>query len=588
MFLKKYGASGRFQFDEIYSCLQKAMRRCELELSLEMVKEFRDYPNALKKRVVYCCCEDCPNLYLIRDIYNTKPEIDKLIQFVPIICNHVKCREVILSFRAACQERKLKSLINVEDDDVITMCRKVFTRLCENGNDVNEVLKWFIDNIEEFGDKSWKIIQISNFINKCRTVIFTLIAFLKIEYVSVEDYRGFDKRVMMSKKMVEDVLSFKFNDKFDVLPIWVYDKHVHNAPANQKSYEFFINNIVLIPRMPKTEWERRGEELYIETNKASGEYITNDEKKLKKSVMMTTDEVEQSMKPMMTTNDEKKPKKSMMTTTTPTNDNEQPITPTNEIMTTTNQVRISSTDNVPDVLNHEDVELIQVQCITARYKPRTYFMKLKGSGVRYDYILKGPFRTQHEIDEILLSDKLKTLFDLNSPNSKQITFNGDGMFIVGSNWIDVNDPVETITRTTKLETNVTVYNGDISVYDSKRKLSSYSVNVQLELLKILFFRKMIGTNDTCARNIIVSELGVCSIDDPALFSYQTAFMWKVPVSNQTLKNDFKKCLKNNWNEVKTYIEDCKELLMTTSGEVEDTTPMVEMCDELLNINNWHW
>ena len=278
----------------------------------------------------------------------------------------------------------------------------------------------------------------------------------------------------------------------------------------------------------------------------------------------------------------------MMMTTTPTDDNEQPITPTNENMTPTNEVRISSTDNVPDMLNREDVDLIQVQCITARYKPRTYFMRLKGSGVRYDYILKGPFRTQHEIDEILLSDRLKTVFDLNSPCSKQITFNGDNMFIVGSNWIDVSDPVETITRTTKLETNVTVYNGNISVYDSKRKLSSYIVNVQLELLKILFFRKMIGTNDTCARNIIVSELGVCSIDDPALFSYQTAFMWKVPVSNQTLKNDFKKCLKNNWNEVKTYIEDCKELLMTTTDEVEDITPMVEMCDELLDISNWHW
>ena len=81
MFLKNKGASGQFTFDIIYSCLQKSLRRNDYELSIEMVKEFRDYPNALKKRLIYICCEDLPNLYLIQDILVVVQHTETLHQF---------------------------------------------------------------------------------------------------------------------------------------------------------------------------------------------------------------------------------------------------------------------------------------------------------------------------------------------------------------------------------------------------------------------------------------------------------------------------------------------------------------------------
>jgi len=57
MLLKKKGFSGKINFDVIYSAIQKFMRRNEFENALDMSKEFKEYPNALKKRLIYCSVE---------------------------------------------------------------------------------------------------------------------------------------------------------------------------------------------------------------------------------------------------------------------------------------------------------------------------------------------------------------------------------------------------------------------------------------------------------------------------------------------------------------------------------------------------
>ena len=64
MFLKKKGLSGKYQLYVIYLSLQKFMRRNELENALEMWKEFKEYINALKKRLIYCSVEDWPDMNL--------------------------------------------------------------------------------------------------------------------------------------------------------------------------------------------------------------------------------------------------------------------------------------------------------------------------------------------------------------------------------------------------------------------------------------------------------------------------------------------------------------------------------------------
>ena len=86
MFLIKKGYSGKYQFDVIYSALQKFMRRNEFENALEICKEFKEYPNALKKRLIYCSVEDCPDMNLINDIFNTEPKNEK-INKIKVISN---------------------------------------------------------------------------------------------------------------------------------------------------------------------------------------------------------------------------------------------------------------------------------------------------------------------------------------------------------------------------------------------------------------------------------------------------------------------------------------------------------------------
>ena len=49
MFLRKYGSSGKYTFDIIYSALQKSLRRNDINLAMQMAYEFKEYPNALKK-----------------------------------------------------------------------------------------------------------------------------------------------------------------------------------------------------------------------------------------------------------------------------------------------------------------------------------------------------------------------------------------------------------------------------------------------------------------------------------------------------------------------------------------------------------
>lgn len=70
-FLSLQSSNPRFHFDEVFSCIQKSIRRGDEELVTEMCKCFRAYPNVLRKRLIYVAVEDCPDFKLIYDIYLT-------------------------------------------------------------------------------------------------------------------------------------------------------------------------------------------------------------------------------------------------------------------------------------------------------------------------------------------------------------------------------------------------------------------------------------------------------------------------------------------------------------------------------------
>lgn len=142
------------------------MRRNEFENALEICKEFKEYPNALKKRLIYCSVEDCPDMNLINDIYNTEPKIEKLIPYVKIICNHIKCREAFYTFYyCAAKGTMIKEELNIKDD---FNNEKNFLVAKEKFDKIFSFYQKYYPNIE--------LKKIYKFINNNRCFIYALVA----------------------------------------------------------------------------------------------------------------------------------------------------------------------------------------------------------------------------------------------------------------------------------------------------------------------------------------------------------------------------------------------------------------------------
>ena len=250
MFLRKQGASHRFTFDEIYSCLQKSLRRNDEKLAIEMGYEFAEYPNALKKRLIQNCAEDCPDLNLMLDIFNTPSELPKLMTFIPIICNHTKCRTGLYAMRIACEMDYVFDELDLENDDLIMLSRKLYTHICQKREE--EFINTFQQKYKQF-----PLMKLYKFINKSITFFYCLNVWNSYQWMH-EDYYP---------------RPFKFDENKQFgpllkLPNYIYDKHVHSSPANQRTYQFFIANCILKPIHDgiESEIDKEGKRIYLETN----------------------------------------------------------------------------------------------------------------------------------------------------------------------------------------------------------------------------------------------------------------------------------------------------------------------------------
>ena len=182
------------------------------------------------------------------------------------------------------------------------------------------------------------------------------------------------------------------------------------------------------------------------------------------------------------------------------------------------------------------------------------------------------------MEEYVNSDKIKKLLDMQNLN---IQIENDNLIM--KNVISI-DPKNTIVKTSKLESNVNIYNGEHYHYNHK-KLDQLNNEELTQLFQILLFRKIIGAKDTCERNIIYINNKLYSIDDPMLFK-ETDFIWKKPLS-QELKQKYFEKLKNNFEKIKDFIKkaepiikECKEL----SKKEKDF--MIKELNIYNNLNNW--
>ena len=268
-FLRKQGASGNYTFDVIYSAFQKLMRRNDVDTCIELAKEFKEYPNALKGRLLYNVAEDICDLNLLISIYDTDADINELIKFIPVCCNHVKCREGLYAFRIACEKELNFEEFN-EKDDLLTAMTKLRTKI--KTNKVDEVIDYY-----ELYYNCDCLKKIFKYMKENRTFLYSLVVYDKLEYTH-------------EKFTIPNDIKFDINNIKQIkFPKFVFDKHTAIGKRNPETsdYSFFIDNLILSPRHTEeeTEIEIEGKRLYKESNKSTGEFLAPIEFKKKKDIL---------------------------------------------------------------------------------------------------------------------------------------------------------------------------------------------------------------------------------------------------------------------------------------------------------------
>lgn len=145
------------------------------------------------------------------------------------------------------------------------------------------------------------------------------------------------------------------------------------------------------------------------------------------------------------------------------------------------------------------------------------------------------------------------------------------------------DYIDFIIKSSKLESNVAIYSGSIHELDHKH-FDEYSDNIKLEVLKNLYFRKLIGTNDTVSRNFVVipEQNIVASVDDPVLL-VETPFMFKTRITNIKVRRMFEQSDRTFTGEINEFIASCKCRISESNDEQINQNVkqfIVKMCDEL--------
>ncbi len=237
--------------------------------------------------------------------------------------------------------------------------------------------------------------------------------------------------------------------KFDKLPFWVYDKHVSGG---NKGYKFFFDySLVVNENIYGVKGDKYAEEcmkVYLDDEKNLG----NGKTKILYNMWKNNEDI--------------------------------------------HKIKIPGYYNI-----------IQTQLITSKGKPHTYYATSDKDNKKY--VLKGPM-TFDMRKQVMRSEKIKINLGLNHLNVEFIN-------IFDENWMKMDclldyDYDKKELKTSKLEENVYIYNGD------NCNINFDDINEEnfMEIFRNYLFRLVVGTNDHCCRNFITDGNNVYSIDDHCL------------------------------------------------------------------------
>jgi hypothetical protein len=172
----------------------------------------------------------------------------------------------------------------------------------------------------------------------------------------------------------------------------------------------------------------------------------------------------------------------------------------------------------PILSNYTDV--LQTQLITEKDKPKSWFATREG----IQYVVKGPI-PREERDQCMKSQRFKEL--LGVPHTYMYE---DGEYLIQRCLGDYT-ALQTEIRSSRWEKRIRVPTQHQGAWsETYFNQGSLHPSLALSLLEGLLFRKIMGTNDTCAQNFVVYNDIVYCIDDRSM-DRELPYMWKGPVKN---------------------------------------------------------
>ena len=526
MFTKnKYGAGMQFRFSEILSALRKSLQRGNLDLAVEMAKEFRDYPGVLQRTLVRCCCEFCPNIFLVRDIQKAKPKILHLLEFIPAICLHVKCQEAVMGFRVACEGPHNFEPFSPEDNDLLTLLTKCYTSLCQHDMCMDKILEFF-GTIAPSTVNVWSLYVATS---KKFSILYLLCTWKCIPYVTDPNYK---------KPSIYDYYENGINlNDFPIvkLPTYVYDRSVLPPTHKNSSNEFYLRNLVLYPRMPKTELELEGERLLLSSNRRIMSFI----RPILQCKKLIVDG--EGRGKVVDGND-------------PVNANGNAAGNHSANAHVKIDVKVDGNEYSNDSVNVDgnnsvnNLNLIQIYLQRKKHYAKVFYCDLNHNG-KFEYILKGPYIFKNYITTRLLADYLKKKVGLTSLDSTLVDYNSE-YYILSKNFVYVNP--ESIEFRKGVNDAGQVYSGERYWFYNHRIVHLTSEQI-IDLFKILAFKKAIGTKDVDHTSILLHEDKLFSVGDD-LMCKDRKYMFTFAFRSERLTKTYKKELKKIFPTINEFIQ----------------------------------
>jgi hypothetical protein len=528
---------------DAYSAFQKYVRRGDVDAALYWGAQIgRPYPNALKKRLLQHAMEDVGHIGFAFALLKIKPTWDVLRTWIVLLTSMPKTRAAAWLNRVAvdfvCDPSLASTLVVKTAAEALCMHRdekktelealygKEAMKLYKEIN--NEVLVFHVLNLTRSG------------------IIVPAALPSDMPPVPEVDYESPRE-----------------------IPDWVYDKHTAKGKRLGRGYAHFLETMVVAPRLFEgvEPFEAEGRVLYTNGKEQRVRHIlaaskpkpSPPPKPSPKPVPAVVEELE-----AVEEKAEEKAEEAAEEAVVEVEAAEEAVV---EVEAAAEAVKFPPPKNLPMDIPKGYTNFLQAQAITARSKPRVWFCTEEATGKHI--IIKGPSPLAERVG-CLKTEKMKKLLGLSRTNVRT-----HGSYILQDSLIDYTKLPTRVMNTT-LEKDIVV--PAVSTIPGWDHSMLKDAELAYEIMEKLLLRKLVGTNDTCARNFVVIGKKVYSIDDAAL-GVETKFMWKVALV-RPLKA-YTDALTRVWERLAATMERWRPLL------AEDAFALRQL--EIHSVKaNWKW